>query len=239
MENNTQNHPTHQDRYETNISGGINQLSIGQLLKYKLEDGCNFSAMSDCTKQDMHGQYNTKIKLNVPKQEQPPTIVFNFPTKNNGTVLQLDPRTTREFLSSGRLPNLANGANVIPSPPLEALAHVKLIQDTLYNKDIDCENMLRETTNKKQTCMDISTEKDESPMVPTISFDVEEDGQGNQVIGITFPNTNLSSRDGMRRNWRKWLLPLKIGAMVVLIILIIIIHENHLRSMESREQTSV
>ena len=126
MENNTQNHPTHQDRYETNISGDINQLSIGQLLKYKLEDGLG-SAVSDCTKKDIYGQYNTKIKLNVPKQEQSPTIVFNFPTKNNGTVLQLDPRTTREFLESGRLPNLNNCSNPIISPPIEAITNVKFI----------------------------------------------------------------------------------------------------------------
>ena len=63
--------------------------------------------------------------------------------------------------------------------------------------------------------------------IPSISFDVEEDGEGNKVIGIAFPNTNLSQQNGVNRKWRKWLHPLKIGALVVLIVLIIIIYEHH------------
>ena len=73
-----------------------------------------------------------------------------------------------------------------------------------------------------------STVSNNTSAIPSISFDVEDDGHGNKVIGIAFPNTNLSQENGAKGRWRKWLIPLKIGALVVLIILIIIIYEHHI-----------
>ena len=66
--------------------------------------------------------------------------------------------------------------------------------------------------------------------IQSISFDVEDDGNGNKTIGITYPNTNLSQENGLKGKWKKWLIPLKIGALVILIVLIIIVYEQHINN---------
>ena len=64
--------------------------------------------------------------------------------------------------------------------------------------------------------------------VHTISFDVEDDGKGNNVIGITFPNTNLSAKGTQKRSWRKWLeRPLIVAAIIILIVLVIYFYRDH------------
>ena len=229
----------HNDSYETQISGDIRQLSIGQQLHTNVEDGIgdeNRGATAP-VKADICGQYNNRIKINIPKQEQSPTIVFNLSTKNHGTVLQLDPDVTKEFLTHGTSTFATFDCNAV-SPPIQSLSSRVLsnIISQEENKE-KCSNLVDRSAIKS------STWKMQKPLpgnnvvssIPSISFDVEEDGEGNKVIGIAFPNTNLSEQNGVNRKWRKWLLPLKIGALVVLIVLIIIIYEHHTKENKQTE----
>ena len=268
MEDHPNDIPISKDQYKTKINGAISQLSIGQLLN-TVTDGLCDSSTPECVKADVQGQYNTKIKLNMPKQEQSHSIVFNFPTKNNGTVLQLDPEATKKFLAE-RLSNTNLSDNGLFSPPIENLSTIGFSQADSKQSTIKS-TFLRPTFVKKETgdeahkigqptgsLSNLSKDGgepiyedtlwkyrasygnsgagcgDNSSIslydVPTISFDVEEDGQGNKVIGISFPNTNLSQTNGFRGKWRKWLLLLKFAALCVLIVLIVIIVESHLNN---------
>ena len=263
MEDHPNNIPISKDQYKTKINGAISQLSIGQLLN-TVTDGLCDSSTPECVKADVQGQYNTKIKLNMPKQEQSHSIVFNFPTKNNGTVLQLDPEATKKFLAE-RLSNTNLSDNGLFSPPIENLSTIGFSQADSNQSTIKS-TFLRPTFVKKETgdeahkigqptgsLSNLSKDGGEpiyedtlwkyqtsygnmgagsgdNSSVPTISFDVEEDGQGNKVIGISFPNTNLSQTNGFRGKWRKWLLLLKFAALCVLIVLIVIIVESHLNN---------
>ena len=228
----------HNDSYETQIAGDIRQLSIGQQLHTIVEDGVgdeNRGAIGP-VKADICGQYNNRIKVNIPKQEQPPTIVFNLSTKNHGTVLQLDPDVTKEFLSHGTS-TLATFDNNAISPPMQSLSS-RVLSNIISQE----ENKEKYSNLVDRSAIKSSTWKMQKPYsgnnvvssIPSISFDVEEDGDGNKVIGIAFPNTNLSQQSGYRK-WRKWLLPLKIGALVVLIVLIIIIYEHHTKEYKLSE----
>ena len=263
MEDHPNNIPISKDQYKTKINGAISQLSIGQLLN-TVTDGLCDSSTPECVKADVHGQYNTKIKLNMPKQEQSHSIVFNFPTKNNGTVLQLDPEATKKFLAE-RLSNTNLSDNGLFSPPIENLSTIGFSQADSNQSTIKS-TFLRPTFVKKETgdeahkiglptgrLSNLSKDGGEpiyedtlwkyrtsygsssagcgdNSSVPTISFDVEEDGEGNKVIGISFPNTNLSQTNGFRGKWRKLLPFLKFAALCVLIVLIVIIVESHLNN---------
>ena len=223
--------PVHNDCYETKINGDIRQLSIGQLLHTNVEDGSGDvnSGAAVPMKADICGQYNNKIKVNIPKQEQPPTIVFNLSTKNHGTVLQLDPEATKEFLTNGSRELNTSDRDPIFQPVQSLSSRVLsniISQDENKGKYA---NLVDKSAIKSSTWKMIkpSTGNNAVSSIPSISFDVEDDGNGNKVIGIAFPNTNLSQENGAKAKWRKWLIPLKIGALVVLIVLIIIIYEHH------------
>ena len=235
MEEKSDSAPLHNDSYETKITGDIRELSIGQQLHTVIEDGVSNDSRSHNAanvKTDICGQYNNKIKVNIPKQEQPPTIVFNLSTKNHGTVLQLDSEATKEFLAQGASNNETFSNNLV-SPPIQSIS--SMVLSNIISKDA--------TRGKQADLVDNSAIKSSTwkmvrpstgnNAVSSISFDVEDDGNGNKVIGIAFPNTNLSQENGAKGKWRKWLIPsLKVGALIVLIVLIIIIYEHHINDNE-------
>ena len=230
MEERKAHSPIHNDCYDTQISGDIRQLSIGQQLNTVVEDsfGDSNGDAPAPMKTDIRGQYNNRIKVNIPKQDQAPTIVFNLNTKNHGTVLQLDPEATKEFLTLGT-PNLPIHSNNNVSPPIQSLS--SMVHTNILSRDKTIDQSAAKSSTWKMVRPSSGDHAVSS--IQSISFDVEDDGNGNKTIGITYPNTNLSQENGLKGKWKKWLIPLKIGALVILIVLIIIVYEQHINNKNS------
>ena len=228
MDENGQLNSVHKDNYHSNISAdAINELSIGQLFNNSDEVS---ASKPHCNKQNIQGLYNTKINFKVPKQNEPPKIELHFTTNNTGTILQLDPKATKDVLSND--PSILSKAvtnNQIPSMPNILFTQKAEPGGTaLDNQGTFIPPIINRPGSEQISKVGGISKNPDVCTVPTISFDVENDGKGNNVIGITFPNTNLSITGTQNQGWRKWLGPLKAAAIIILIVLTIYFYRDHL-----------
>ena len=198
------------DRYNTNVKGGVHDLSIGQKI-YGLEENTfldNHTATSFDKNNvsngypqdheikhghmDVQGQYNTKIHITAPETHSS-TFEIQFPTYNYGcNVYQLDPVATKEILMSNPdiLMKALEASNTLSLPPFNV---------TNNENNCNTKNSIgHDTKDDKSGISNIEKSlkcKDEQSDGVSQSICNIQDNHLMLSPGITYPNVSLKNNN--------------------------------------------